>query len=424
VVVTGCGVISPVGLTVAGFWSSLLAGRSGVAEISRFDASGLPVRIAGEVRGFDPADYLPHQVSRRIDSYAQYALAAGQQAVEAAKLELTGAPAGVDGGRVGVLVGAAYGPVQTIQHSVRTLDARGVRRVSPHFAAASSVDSAAGELARRLGARGPSGSVSTACATGSTCIGEAMRHIQHGYADVMLAGGADDAITELDVGSTDLAGALSRRNHEPAAASRPFDRGRDGFVMAAGAGVLVLEEAGHALRRGAPILAELAGYGSTTDVHHATAPHPEGRAAQAAMRLALADAGITAGQVDHVNAHGTGTRQGDRAELAAIRAVLGERAPQTPISAVKSMTGHLLGAAGAVELVATIESIRTGMVPPTLNCDDPEDPELDLVAHHARRHPVTVAISNSFGFAGHNAVLVVRAWDGTAGSGGGPEGWD
>jgi 3-oxoacyl-[acyl-carrier-protein] synthase II len=413
VVVTGYGVISPVGLTAADFWASLLAGRSGVATISRFDASHLPAQIAGEVRGFDPAPYLPRQVSRRIDPYAQYTVAAGQQAVEAAKLDL--ASTGVDGARVGVLVGSAYGPVQTIQRNVRALDAGGVRRVSPHFTAASSVDSGSGELARRLGARGPSGSVTTACATGSTCLGEAMRYIQHGYADAMLAGGADDAVTELDVGATDLAGALSRRNHDPAAASRPFDRDRDGFVLAAGAGVVVLEEAGHALRRGAPILAELAGYGATTDVHHATAPHPDGLAAQAAMRLALADAGVTAGQVDYVNAHGTSTPQGDRSELRAIRAVLGDHAPRTPISSVKSMTGHMLGAAGAVELVATVESIRTGMLPPTINCDDPEDPELDLVPHRARPHPVAVAVSNSFGFAGHNAVLVVRAWDGTEG---------
>lgn len=406
VVVTGCGVISPVGLTVADFWSSLIAGRSGIAPISTFDATGFTVRIAGEVRGFDPARYLPRTLSRRLDPYAQYALAAAVQAVESAKLEL----GAVDRTRVGVLVGSAYGPVQTIDRNLHALDRQGPRSVSPYFAAAGAIDNAAGEIALRLDARGASGSVTTACATGATCIGEALRHIQHGYADVMLAGGADNAITRLDIAAMDLARALSRHDGDPTAASRPFDRNRDGFVMAAGAGVVVLENLAHARGRGAHILAEVAGYGATTDVHHPTAPHPDGLGAREAMRLALADAGSHRAHVDYVNAHGTGTVVGDRVEAAAIRGVLGGRAEQIPISSTKSMTGHMAGAAGAAELIATIEAIRTGTAPPTINCHDPEYPALDFVADGARRSAIRTAISNSFGFAGHNAVLVVRAW--------------
>ena len=388
-----------VGSTVADFWSGLVAGTSGVGRITQFDPSHLGVQIAGEVRGFDPATYMPRTVSRRIDSYAQYALGAAVQAMESAKLE----PESVDATRVGVLVGSAYGPVKTIERNLHLIDSHGPRRVSPYFSAVSAIDNAAGEIAIRFGARGPSGSITTACATGSTCVGEAMRHIQHGYADVMIAGGADDSVTQLDVAATDLAGALSRRNDDPAGASRPFDRNRDGFVLSAGAGVVVLEELEFALARGAQILAEVVGYGATTDVYHPTAPHPEGLGARNAIQLALADAGVTAEAIDYVNAHGTSTPVGDRVELLALRTVLGDRVQQVPISSIKSMTGHMLGAAGAVELIATVEAIRTSTVPPTINCSDPEEPDLDLVTTGARSHQIQLALSNSFGFAGHKS---------------------
>lgn len=406
VVITGCGVVSPIGLTVADYWSALVSGRSGIGPITRFDPDELPVRIAGEVRDFDPTAYLPRAVSRRLDTFAQYAVAASTEAVEAAKLEVD--PDRPE--RFGVLVGSAYGPVQLIQDSAHRLAELGPRKVSPFYAAVSAADNAAGEIAIRLGAQGPSGCLTTACATGADSIGAAARQIRHGYVDVMVAGGADDSINRLDISAAAITGALSRRNYEPTRASRPFDRDRDGFVVAAGAGVVVLEEAEHALRRGAPILAELAGYAATTDTHHRTAPRPDGLAAKRTMQLALADAGATPDEVDYVNAHGTSTPLGDRAEIAAFRAVFGERAAMIPISSVKSMTGHMIGAAGAVELIATVQAIRTGTVPPTLNCDNPDDPELDYVAHRARAHRVRLALSNSFGFAGHNAVLAVRAW--------------
>ena len=419
VVITGCGAITPLGLTTQQFWSALVAGRSGVGPITRFDASNLPVRIAGEVRDFDPSPYMPRTVSRRLDLFAQYALAAALQAVEDAKLDIGGDQ--IDPDRVGVYLGSAYGPVELTDHNREVLRLQGPRKVAAYFVAAGGIDNAAGEVALRLGARGPSAAMTTACATGATCTGEAMRLIQHGYADVMVVGGADESLNPLNVAAAANANALSRRNDAPTAASRPFDKNRDGFVVASGAGVLILEEAGHAVRRGAPVLAELVGYGATTDVYHVTAPHPEGRAARQAMRLALADADLEPGDVDYVNAHGTGTRLNDRIESEAIRAVLGEPATRIPISSIKSMTGHTLGAAGALELIATAHTVVTGTVPPTINCDDPEDTELDYVAHHARARPVRVALSNSFGFGGHNAVLVVSAWsepDGERGTGG------
>lgn len=407
VVVTGCGVISPVGHDTATFWASLVDGRSGIGRITRFDPSDLPVTIAGEVRDFDPEAYMPRTVSRRIDRFAQYALAAAVEAVESAKLDITDEMAP----RVGVIIGSGYGPGSLIQAAARTLAERGPRRVGAYLAAAGAADSAAGEIAFRFGACGPSGAVSTACASGATAIGDAMRMIEFGHADVVIAGGADDPLTPLDIAAAAIAGALARRNDEPERASRPFDRDRTGFVLAAGAGVVVLEEAEHAQRRGAPILGEILGYGASTDVHHLTAPHPEGKAAQRAMRAALADAGIAPDEIDYINAHATGTRRGDSIECAAIRAVFGAHATRIPISSTKSVTGHMIGAAGAVELIATLQAIRTCVVPPTINCDDPEDPELDHVPHRARQWPVRTAMSNSFGFSGHNAVLVVRRWE-------------
>ncbi|RJQ81316.1 beta-ketoacyl-ACP synthase II [Amycolatopsis panacis] len=406
VVVTGCGVISPVGLNAADFWQSLLAGRSGVAPIESFDATELPTRIAGEIRGFDPERFMPKRVHRRIDPFARYALAAAIEAVEAAKLTIDDELAP----RAGVLIGSGYGASQTQTHVSLTLEHKGHRAVGPFTAAASAIDNAAGEVALRFGIMGSSGAISTACASGTSSVGEAMRWIQHGYADVVLAGGADASVTGSDIASACSARALSRRNDEPEKASRPFDNERSGFVMAEGAGMLVLEEAERAMRRGAPILAELIGYGASSDAHHPTAPHPEGLGAELAIKGALTDAGIDPSTVDYVNAHGTSTKLNDRTESLAIRKVLGEHATRIPISSTKSMTGHMIGAAGSVELIACIHAIRDGVVPPTINCDDPEDTGLDYVPHRPREHRVEVAMSNSFGFAGHNAVALVRSW--------------
>nr|WP_018218337.1 beta-ketoacyl-ACP synthase II [Salinispora vitiensis] len=405
-VITGTGVITPIGLSVSDFWSSLLAGRTGVDEITSFDASHLPTRIAAEVRGFNHLAYMPYRVGRRLDKFAQFGLAAGLQAVEEAKLDLDDDLVW----RTGALLGSAYGPGQFIQTSTLAMAAGGPQKVPAYMAAAASNDSAAGALAMQLGLRGPSAAVSTACATGATCIGDAFRQIRHGYSDVMLAGGTDSTITPLDMVSASNTGALSRRNGDPSRASRPFDRDRDGFVMGAGAGVVVLEEAEFARRRGAPILAELAGYGATTDVHHPTAPDPTGTGARAAIRAALDDAELGPDDIDYVNAHGTSTVINDRLETAVLRSVFGDRATRIPISSIKSMTGHMIGAAGAVELIATARAAAEGVVPPTVNCDDPEDTGLNFVPHEPQEHRVRAAISNSFGFGGHNAVLVVRPW--------------
>ncbi|MFH8407845.1 beta-ketoacyl-ACP synthase II [Streptomyces sp. NPDC018019] len=410
VVITGCGAISPIGNTVEEFWAAATAGRSGIRPITRYDVATLPTRFAGEVVDFDPKPYMPNKVGRRLDRFAQFGLAAALQAMEQAGLTIGEELAT----RTAVLVGSGYGPGQLMQAAIHDLRDHGRRRMTPYLASGGSLDSAAGEIASRFGARGPSGATVTACATGATCVGDALRMIRHGYADVAIAGGADDAVNPLDLAAAANAGALSRRDDDPHLVSRPFDRQRDGFVMGAGAGIVVLEDAEHAVRRGATILAEAAGYGATTDAYHSTHPHPEGLAARRAMTDALDDAGMRPEDIDHISAHGTGTQLNDRIESAAIRAVLGDHAPRVPISSLKSMTGHMIGAAGAVELIAAVQTIRTGTVPPTVNCDDPEDTGLDYVPHRARTHPVRAVLSNSFGFGGHNAVLVVRAWPGAA----------
>ncbi|CAM5492307.1 3-oxoacyl-[acyl-carrier-protein] synthase 2 [Streptomyces spiroverticillatus] len=404
VVITGTGVISPIGGTTREFWDSLVAGRSGIRVITRYDPDTLPTRFAGEVVDFDARTYMPNKVGRRLDRFAQFALAAAMQAVQEAGLTVTEESAP----RTSVLVGTGYGAGHFTRNAVLTLRDEGRRRMNAYFAAAGSSDSATVEIANWLGARGPSGAMVAACATGAVCIGDAMRLIRHGYADVVVAGGSDDAVNPLDLATSANSGALSRRTDRPELASRPFDRNRDGFVMGAGAGVVVLESLEHAVRRGATVLGELAGYGVTTDAHHSTHPHPDGRDAKRAMLEALADAGVKPEQVDHVSAHGTSTPLNDRIESKVIREVFGERAPKIPVTSIKSMTGHMIGAAGAVELIAALQTVRTGVVPPTVNCDDPEDPELDYVPHRARRHPARVVMSNSFGFGGHNAVLVVR----------------
>ncbi|MFC4535911.1 beta-ketoacyl-[acyl-carrier-protein] synthase family protein [Sphaerisporangium dianthi] len=403
VVVTGRGAISPVGLSWAETWNGMLAGRSGIRELSGIELTGLPVRIGGQIDGFDAEEHLPAPLVRRTDRTVHLALAAA-----AAALREAGLPQAGLGPRAAVVVGSVGGHGRGIAAAQSAFARKGVSGLSPYTFAATGIVGLAAEVALYAGAQGPVSTVATACATGATCIGEGMRLIREGAADVVLAGGADDTLTAFDLAVAARARALSRRNDRPEAASRPFDRGRDGFVMSAGAGIVVLESAEHAAARGAEVFGELAGYGATTDAHHLTAPHPEGVMAQRAVRAALADARADARDVGYVNAHGTSTRQNDATELAVVRGVFGERAAALPVSSTKSVTGHMLAAAGAVEAMAMLEAVRTGMLPPTANCDDPEDPAMDFVAHRAQERRVDLAISNSFGFGGHNAVLVGR----------------
>ncbi|GGZ64344.1 beta-ketoacyl-ACP synthase II [Streptomyces bluensis] len=406
VVVTGYGAVTPLGHTVDDTWAAMLAGRSGIDILDGVDVTGLGVRIGGQVRGFDPARYMPAPVRRRTDPYAQYALAAALEACEHAKLVVDEERAP----RIAVVIGSGYGPVASLGRAVNTLRDKGARAISPFTPITTAIDSAAGEISMRLGTQGPSRAQSTACASGSDAVGAAVRMIRSGDADTVVAGGADACVTPIDLAGSGNARALSTRNDDPAAACRPFDADRDGFVMSEGAAVLVLEAAETAAARGAPVLAELAGYGASSDAHHWTAPHPQGRGARLAVEAALRDAGVAPGEVDYVNAHGTGTVLNDAVEIAVLRQVLGERVTRIPVSSTKSVTGHMIGAAGAVELVTAIQVLRTGTVPPTVNCHHPIDPEINFVPHEAQtRDGMRVALSNSFGFGGHNAALVVRA---------------
>ncbi|MEU6994908.1 beta-ketoacyl-ACP synthase II [Streptomyces sp. NPDC046465] len=406
VMVTGYGAVTPLGHSVDETWQAMLAGRSGIDTVEAMDVTDLGVRIGGQVRGFDPSRHMPSTVSRRADPYARYALAAALEACEHAGLVVDDRLAP----RVAVIIGSGYGPVGSIYRAANILRDKGPRAISPYTQVTTAMDSAAGEISMRLGTQGPSRAQSTACASGADAVGAGMRMISSGEADVVLVGGADACVTPVDLAGSGNARALSRRNDEPTAACRPFDARRDGFVMSEGAAVLVLEAAEVADRRGATPLAELTGYGASSDAHHWTAPHPEGRGARLAVEAALRDAGISGADVDYVNAHGTGTQLNDATEAAVLRKVLGERVTRIPVSSTKSMTGHMIGAAGAVELVASILALRTGDVPPTVNCDEPIDPDINFVAHRAQHHEgLRIALSNSFGFGGHNAVLVVRA---------------
>ncbi|WP_246201376.1 beta-ketoacyl-ACP synthase II [Streptomyces alboniger] len=406
VMVTGYGAVTPLGHSADATWKAMVAGRSGIDTVEAIDVTDLGVRIGGQVRGFEPGDYMPAAVSRRADPYAQYALAAALEAVEHAALVVTERLAP----RISVVIGSGYGPVGSIYRAADRLRARGPRAIGPFTQVTTAMDSSACEISMRLGTQGPCRAQSTACASGSDAVGAGMRMISHGEADVVLAGGADACVTTVDLAGSGNARALSRRNDDPTAACRPFDGQRDGFVMSEGAAVLVLEAAEVAEARGATPLAELTGYGASSDAHHWTAPHPEGRGACLAVEAALRDAGVTGTDVDYVNAHGTGTLLNDATETAVLRRVLGERVTRIPVSSTKSMTGHMIGAAGAVELVASIQALRTGDVPPTINCDDPIDPDINFVAHHTQHHRgLRTALSNSFGFGGHNAALVIRA---------------
>jgi 3-oxoacyl-[acyl-carrier-protein] synthase II len=409
VVVTGLGALSPVGNNAEEFWSSLVQGRSGVGPITKFDTEGYPTRIAGEVRNFDPLNFVDKKDARRLDPYLQYAVASSVLAVQDAALD-TGK---VDSTRFGVLIGSGIGGITTLLESHRNLLEKGPDRVSPFFIPMLIVNMASGLVSIRFGARGPNSSVVTACATGNHAIGDSFKIIQRGDADVMIAGGSEAIIVPLTIAGFCSMKAMSTRNDEPTKAMRPFDATRDGFVCGEGAGILVLELLEHALAREARIYAEIVGYGMTGDAHHMTAPDPEGDGAARAMAMAVRDAGLEPSAIGYINAHGTSTPYNDKFETLAIKSVFGEHARRLAVSSTKSMTGHLLGAAGGVEAIATVLALHHGVLPPTINYETP-DPECDLdyIPNQARKQHVEVALSNAFGFGGTNATLAFRAYPG------------
>lgn len=404
VVVSGMGMLTPLGNTVSESWDGALAGRSGAAPIESFDVSDYSVRFSASVKNFAPGDYMDPKEARRVDAFIQYGLAAAYQAVADAGLE----DAADVGERIGVAIGSGIGGIITIENTRDTLTKSGPRRVSPFFVPGSVINMIAGNLSIKYGFRGPNIAIATACTTGTHNIGMAARLIQWGEADVMVAGGSEMATSPVALAAFASMKALSARNDDPEAASRPWDRGRDGFVLGDGAGVMVLEELEHARARGAPIYAELVGFGMSGDAHHITSPPDDGAGAVAAMRNALNDGSLNPSDVDYVNAHGTSTPQGDVAETKAIKQVFGADT-KVAVSSTKSMIGHLLGAAGAVEAIYCVLSMRDNAVAPTINLDDPDDEcDLDYVPHNAREMNVDVALSNSFGFGGTNGTLVFR----------------
>ena len=405
VVVTGLGAVTPIGNDVREYWEGLRSGRNGVAGITLFDASRHACRFAAEVKNFNPAGRLEPKETKRWDRFCQFGVVAAKEAVGHAGLVIDASNAQ----RIGVAIGSGVGGLLMMETQAHVLADRGPDRVSPFCVPMMIPNMATGLAAIALGAKGPSSAVATACAAGSNAIGDAFRLIQLGLADAMVCGGAESAITPLGVAGFASAKALSFRNDDPAAASRPFDLNRDGFVIGEGAGVLVLESLSHAQRRGATVLAEIVGYGTTCDAHHITAPTPGGAGGAEAMRLALADARLMAEDVDYVNAHGTSTQANDSNETAAIKAALGEHALRTPVSSTKSMTGHLLGGSGGIEAVAAVLAIGHNLIPPTINYTTPDPAcDLDVVPNTAREHPLNVVLSNSFGFGGHNVCLAFR----------------
>ena len=405
VVVTGLGAVTPIGNSVAEYWSGLTSGRNGVAPITLFDAEQHACRFAAEVKDFDPTGVLEPKEAKRWDRFCKFGVVAAKQALADAGLAITDANAD----RIGVSIGSGVGGLLTMETQAHVLDGKGPGRVSPFTVPMMIPNMATGLAAIALGAKGPSSAVATACAAGSNAIGDAFRLLQMGKADVMICGGAESAITPLGVAGFASAKALSFRNDDPATASRPFDRERDGFVIGEGSGVLVLETLEHAKARGATILAEMVGYGTTCDAHHITSPTPGGVGGATAMRLALEDGGLSADSIDYVNAHGTSTPANDSNETAAIKSALGSRAQQIPVSSTKSMTGHLLGGSGGIEAVACVLALQHQVVPPTINHTNP-DPEcdLDVVPNTARELKLGTVLSNSFGFGGHNVCLAFR----------------
>ncbi len=403
VVVTGLGCISPVGNTVAASWDALLAGKSGIATITKFDASAFSTHFAGEVKGFNIEDYIPGKEARHMDTFIHYGMAAGMQAMQDSGLAVTEANAE----RIGVLVGSGIGGLPMIEQTHAELTSRGPRRISPFFVPASIINMISGHLSIKYGLKGPNLAIVTACTTGLHCIGEAGRLIEYGDADVMIAGGAESTVSPLGLGGFAAARALSSRNDDPATASRPWDTERDGFVLGEGAGVMVLEEYEHAKARGAKIYAELLGFGMSADAHHMTAPLEDGDGARRCMISAMRNAGVNADQINYVNAHGTSTPLGDVAETVAIKRALGDAASKVVVNSTKSMTGHLLGGAGGLESVFTVLAVHQQISPPTINIFN-QDPacDLDYCANTAREMPINVALKNSFGFGGTNGSLI------------------
>ena len=404
VVVTGVGVISPLGLDAPTTWAALVAGKSGIGPITKFDASAFTCRIGGEVRGFDPVNYIDRKEIKKMDEFIHFAIAASKEAMTDSGLKVDGDNAE----RVGVYIGSGIGGMPLFEETHRAYLDKGPRKISPFFIPGMIINLAAGHVSIIFGAKGPNLACATACATGNHAIGEAMRLIREDYADAMIAGGTDSTIVPLAVGGFCSMKALSTRNDEPERASRPFDAGRDGFVIGEGAGILVLEERELALARGAPIYAELAGYGMSGDAYHISAPSVNGEGAARAMRLALKDAKVEPGQIDYINAHGTSTPVGDTIETHAVKTVFGAHAREVAFASTKSMTGHLLGAAGGLESAITVLAIREGIVPPTINYEvaDPTC-DLDCVPNTARRVSIRAALNNSFGFGGTNASLLM-----------------
>jgi 3-oxoacyl-[acyl-carrier-protein] synthase II len=406
--VTGLGMVSPVGLTVGESWANVLAGRSGISAIERFDVSGFATRIGGSVKGFEVTDFIPEKEAKKMDIFIHYGIAAGCQAIEDAQLSVEGS---CDGDRIGVAIGAGIGGITGIEDGHSAFLKGGARRISPFFVPSNIINMISGNLSIKYGLRGPNIAIVTACATGTHNIGEAARIIRCGDADIMVAGGAEMATSPTSLGGFASARALSRRNEEPERASRPWDRDRDGFVLSDGAGVVVLEELEHALNRDAPIYGELIGYGASSDAYHMTQPLQDGEGAARCMALALRNAELNPDDIDYINAHGTSTPAGDAAETQAIKTAFGDKAYRVPISSTKSMTGHMLGAAGGVEAIFSILALRDQVIPPTINLETP-DPECDLdyVPGVARAARLNVAMSNSFGFGGTNGTLIFKRW--------------
>ena len=404
VVVTGLGIISPVGNDIASAWDSITAGRSGIGPVTRFDVSSFPTRIAGEVKGFDVSAYMSPKEARHFDTFIHYGIAAGSQALKDSGIEVSEANAD----RIGVVIGSGIGGLPMIEDTHGELTSRGVRRVSPFFVPGSIINMISGQLSIMFGLRGPNYAVVSACTTGLHCIGDAARMIAHDDADVIVAGGAESTISPLGLGGFCAARALSTRNDDPQAASRPWDRDRDGFVLGEGAGVMVLEEYEHARKRGARIYAEIAGFGMSADAHHITAPDMDGP--RRCMQAALRNARVSGDQIQYINAHGTSTPLGDRNETNAIKAALGDAAARAlVVNSTKSMTGHALGGAGGIETVFTVLAVHHQISPPTINLQTPDpDCDLDYCANVARPMKIDVALKNSFGFGGTNGTLVIR----------------
>ncbi len=408
VVITGLGAVTPIGIGKENFWNSLVEGKSGIDKITFFDASTINCHIAGEVKGFVPEDYIDKKEAKRMDRFTHFAVAAAKLALEDSKIDLEKE----DKERIGTCIGTGIGGVDTLHNQFKVLFEKGPDRISPFFVPMMIGNIAAGQVSITFGLKGVNTCVVTACATGTNAVGDSFRIIARGDADVMLAGGTEAAISPISVGGFASMKALSTRNDQPQKASRPFDRDRDGFVMGEGSGVLVLEELEHALKRGATIYAEVVGYGYNADAYHVTAPAPEGIQATKCMQHALDDAGIKPEQIDYINAHGTSTPMNDLNETKAIKRLFGDHAKNLAVSSIKSMTGHLLGAAGGVEAIATALTIKNDLIPPTINFENAdEEMDLDYVPNTARKKVVNYALSNSFGFGGHNATLLLKKYE-------------